>query len=46
MESIKFPNASFRKKVSPEADNLNSVLYKPQNQRECDETVKLILQHG
>ena len=27
-------------------DNLNSVLYKPQNQRECDETVKLILQHG
>ena len=26
--------------------NLNSVLYKPQNQKECDETVKLILQHG
>ena len=26
--------------------NLNSVLYKPQNQKECDETIKLILQHG
>ena len=26
--------------------NLNSILYKPQNQKECDETVKLILQHG
>ena len=26
--------------------NLNSILYKPQNQRECDETVKLILKHG
>ena len=26
--------------------NLNSVLYKPQNQKECDETVKLILKHG
>ena len=26
--------------------NLNSVLYKPQNHKECDETVKLILQHG
>ena len=26
--------------------NLNSVLYKPQNQKECDETVRLILKHG
>ena len=26
--------------------NLNSILYKPQNQKECDETVKLILKHG
>ena len=26
--------------------NLNSILYKPQNQKECDETVRLILQHG
>ena len=26
--------------------NLNSVLYKPQNQKECDETVKLILKHN
>ena len=26
--------------------NLNSTLYKPQNQKECDETVKLILKHG
>ena len=25
--------------------NLNSILYKPQNQKECDETVRLILQH-
>ena len=26
--------------------NLNSTIYKPQNQKECDETVKLILKHG
>ena len=26
--------------------NLNSTLYKPQNQRECDETVRLILENG
>ena len=26
--------------------NLNSILYKPQNQKECDETVKLILENG
>ena len=26
--------------------NLNSVLYKPQNQKECDETIRLILKHG
>ncbi len=26
--------------------NLNYVLYKPQNQKECDETVRLILKHG
>ena len=26
--------------------NLNSVLYKPQNQKECDETVRLIKKHG
>ena len=26
--------------------NLNSILYKPQNHKECDETVKLILKHG
>ena len=26
--------------------NLNSILYKPQNQKECDETIKLILKHG
>ena len=26
--------------------NLNSILYKPQNHKECDETIKLILQHG
>ena len=26
--------------------NLNSVLYKPQNQKECDETIKLIQKHG
>ena len=25
--------------------NLNSTIYKPQNQKECDETVKLILKH-
>jgi len=27
-------------------NNLNSILYKPQNQKECDETVRLILKHG
>jgi len=26
--------------------NLNSTLYKPQNQKECDETVRLILENG
>ena len=26
--------------------NLNSTLYKPQNQKECDETVRLILKNG
>ena len=25
--------------------NLNSILYKPQNQKECDETIRLISQH-
>mgnify|MGYP003319723647 CR=1 FL=1 len=34
----------FKKYVN---DNLKHVtLYKPQNQKECDETVKLILKHG
>ena len=26
--------------------NLNSILYKPQNQKECDKTVELILKNG